>query len=70
MTLQAQSAEVIQVAKIDLLDQCTIKNREELTNQVCEKISKLNREMDAKEVLSTLMKGGRIYTTAYCYKIL
>ena len=70
MTLQAQSAEVIQVAKIDLLDQCTVKKREELTNKVCEKISRLNREMDVKEVLSTLMKGGRIYTTAYCYKIL
>lgn len=70
MTLQAQSNEVIQVAKIDLLNQCTIKSREELTDQVCAKISRLNREMNANEVLSTLLKGGRIYTTAYCYKIL
>mgnify|MGYP000029348453 CR=1 FL=1 len=70
MTLLANLSEVIEVAKIDLLDQCIIKKREGLTQQLCEKISKLNREMDATEVFNTLMKGGRIYTSSYCYKIL
>ena len=70
MTNQAYSAEVISVAKIDLLDQCTIKSRSELSEQLCRKISKLNREMDENQVYQTLLQGGRIYTSAYCYKIL